>query len=93
MTMPSIIPSHSTVAPAIRRGIGFPLVRLGRLVDRWVSAAIARHERRAVLLALGQLSDRELGDMGLYRGDIGVGLAEAVRCRLQMQQTERANGR
>jgi uncharacterized protein YjiS (DUF1127 family) len=64
MTMPNIIPSHSTAAPAIRRGIGFPLVRLGRLVDRWVSAAIARHERRAALFALRQLSDRELRDMG-----------------------------
>jgi hypothetical protein len=88
MTMPNIIPSHSTAAPAIRRGVGIFLVRLGRLVDRWVSAAIARHERRTVLFALRQLSDRELRDMRLYRGDIGVGLAEAARCRLQMQQTE-----
>jgi hypothetical protein len=39
-------------APAIRRGIGIFLVRLGRLIDRWVSAAIARHERRAALFAL-----------------------------------------
>jgi uncharacterized protein YjiS (DUF1127 family) len=88
MTMPNIIPSHSTAAPATRRGIGIFLVRLGRHVDRWVSAAIACHERRAVLFALRQLSNRELMDMGLYRGDIGVGLAEAARCRRQMQQTK-----
>jgi uncharacterized protein YjiS (DUF1127 family) len=90
MTMPNTIPSHSTAAPQIRRGIRLPLLRLGRLVDRWVSAVIARHERRAVLFALRQFSDRELGDMGLYRSDIGVGLAEAARCRLQMQQTKRS---
>ena len=88
MTMPNIIPSRSTAAPATQRGIGIFLVRLGRHVDRWASAAIACHELRAALFALRQLSDRELRDIGLYRGDIGVGLAAAARCRLQMQQTK-----
>jgi uncharacterized protein YjiS (DUF1127 family) len=86
MTMPNIIPSHSTTAPTIRRGIGIFLVRFGRLIHRWVAAAIARHERKAALWALRRLSDRELRDMGLNRGDIGVGLAEAAKSRLQKQQ-------
>jgi uncharacterized protein YjiS (DUF1127 family) len=90
MTMPNIIPSHSTTAPTIRREIGIFLVRLGRLANRWIAAAIARRERKAAFWALRQLSDRELRDMGLNRGDIGVGLAEAAKSRLQKQQTERS---
>ena len=90
MTMPNIIPSHSTAAPAIGRGFYIFLVRLGRLVDRWVAAAIARRERQAALFALRQFSDRELRDIGLNRCDIGAGLAEAAKSRLQMQLTERS---
>jgi uncharacterized protein YjiS (DUF1127 family) len=90
MTMHGIIPSHSTAAPAIRRGIGIFLVRFGRLVDRWVAAAIARREHQAALFALRQFTDRELRDIGLNRCDIGPGLAEAAKSRLQMQQTERS---
>ena len=52
MTMPNIIPSYSTTAPTIRREIGIFLVRLGRLTNRWIAVAIARHERKAALWAL-----------------------------------------
>ena len=90
MTMPNIIPSHRTTAPSIWREIGYLSARLGRLTNRWIAAATARHERKAALWALGQLSDRELRDMGLNRCDIGVGLAEAAKSRLQKQQTERS---
>jgi uncharacterized protein YjiS (DUF1127 family) len=90
MTMFNIISSHSTAAPVIRRGIDIVLARLGRLVDRWVSAAIARHERQADLSVLCRFSDRELRDIGLNRCDIGVGLEEAAKFRLQMQQMERS---
>jgi hypothetical protein len=33
-----------------------------------------------------------LKDIGLTRGDIGEGLAEAARCRTRMQQIERSRG-
>jgi uncharacterized protein YjiS (DUF1127 family) len=49
----------------------------------------ARHERQANLFALRKLSDRELRDIGLYRCDIGEGLAEAAITRIRLQQTER----
>jgi uncharacterized protein YjiS (DUF1127 family) len=91
MTMPNSISSHPTAAPAIWSGIGIFLVRLGRLINRWVFYAIACHEYRAALLALRQFSDRELRDIGLNRSDIGAGLAEAAKVRLQMQLTLLSN--
>ncbi|WP_425114628.1 DUF1127 domain-containing protein [Bradyrhizobium sp.] len=66
------------------------MARLGRLIGRWIAALIARHERQAELFALRQLSDRELRDIGLSRGEIGDGLAEAAKARIQRQQAERS---
>lgn len=46
--------------------------RLRRLirhaVDAWVASMLAYRERQAALYALRHLSDREVKDMGLYRG-------------------------
>jgi uncharacterized protein YjiS (DUF1127 family) len=39
---------------------------------------------------LCRFSDRELRDIGLNRCDIGMGLEEAAKFRLQMQQMERS---
>src|SRR5947209_4003856 len=52
--------------------------RTKRAFDHWVAAMLARRERQAVASALNRCSDRELEDIGLYRGDIahGVGLPE-----------------
>ena len=47
--------------------------RLRRLINAWAAAAIARHERRAALAALRQLDDRELKDIGIYRGQTVFG--------------------
>jgi len=44
--------------------------RLRRRANSWVAAAIARHERRAAKIALHHLNDRELKDIGIYRGQI-----------------------
>jgi uncharacterized protein YjiS (DUF1127 family) len=44
--------------------------RFGRAVDAWVAAMIARRERLAASAALRQMTDRELTDVGLYRGEI-----------------------
>ena len=41
---------------------------IGHAVDSWVVSMLAYRERQAALYALRHLSDRELKDMGLYRG-------------------------
>jgi len=45
---------------------------LGSLAARVLSMLTAWNERRATRNALSQLSDRELDDIGLTRGDIDV---------------------
>ena len=92
MTILNITPNSETTASIIRRGLRFVVTRLGHLVNRWVAAEIARRARVADIAILRQLSDRELKDIGLTRGDLGEGLAEAARCRIREQQTERARG-
>jgi hypothetical protein len=44
---------------------------LGHAVDAWVVSMLAYRERQAALYAVRHLSDRELKDMGLYRGSYG----------------------
>jgi uncharacterized protein YjiS (DUF1127 family) len=85
MTMLNTSPRPVTVALVVRRTVGIPLARLGRLINRCIAALIARYERQAELSALDQLSDRELQDIGLYRSEIGEGLAEAAKFRDRMQ--------
>lgn len=85
MTMLNTIPRGATSRTIVRRRAVILLTRIGRLINRWIAAAIARHERQADLFALHQLSDRELKDMGLYREDIGGDLAEAAKSRNRMQ--------
>ena len=72
-------------ATAIRRRLFVFLGQLGRLVDDWVALIIADFERRAQIAALRHLSDRQLKDIGLYRGQIEGALAEASRDRLRQQ--------
>ena len=45
--------------------------RMKRAVDAWVASVLARRERQAAIYAVHHLSDRELKDMGLYRGSLG----------------------
>jgi hypothetical protein len=45
--------------------------RLKRAIDAWVASMLARRERQAAIYAVHHLSDRELKDMGLYRGSLG----------------------
>jgi len=89
MTMLNTSPRYVTAAPVIRRGFANLLARLGCLVNHRIAATVARHERQADLFILRHLSDRELRDIGLSRGDIGEGLAEAAKARLWKQQGER----
>jgi len=48
--------------------------RVKRAFDNWVAAMLARRERQAAMSALNRCSDRELKDIGLYRGDIAHGV-------------------
>jgi uncharacterized protein YjiS (DUF1127 family) len=66
--------SGSTTA-RLRAGLR-PTVRalLGRaksLIDDWIVAMLAHREHQVARLVLHRLSDRELKDIGLYRGNIG----------------------
>jgi uncharacterized protein YjiS (DUF1127 family) len=90
MTMLNITSRYSTTAPAIRRAAGRFVTRIRRFIDHGIAALIARHERQADLFYLRQMSERELKDMGLTRGDLGVGLAEAARARIEMQRRDRS---
>ena len=84
MTMINI-PRYPPVTERYRTRVGSFLVGLGRLVDRLVAAAIARHARQAELVVLRQFSDRELKDIGICRGEIEHGLEEAAKTRAQLQ--------
>ena len=77
--------TRSNAATQIRRRLLAVLRRLGRLVDNWVASIIAEFERRAEIAALQHLSDRQLKDIGLYRGHIEGALDEAARDRLRQQ--------
>jgi uncharacterized protein YjiS (DUF1127 family) len=89
MTMLSNIRRYPPATAPSRSSVGSFLVRLGRLVDRLVAAAIARHARHAELAALRQFSDRELRDIGICRGEIDCGLEEAAKTRARLQCRDR----
>ena len=55
------------------------------LANGWTAAIIAQREHQASLAVLRSLSDRELRDMGIHRGQIGDGLADAARDRALRQ--------
>jgi uncharacterized protein YjiS (DUF1127 family) len=86
MTMLSNIPHHPLATSRNRSNVGSFLAWLGRLADHLVAAAIARHERQAQLAVLSQLSDRELKDIGICRGEIDCGLHEAAKTRARQQR-------
>lgn len=88
MTMLNI-PRYPPVTERYRTRVGSFLVWLGRLVDRLVAAAIARHQRHAELVALRQFSDRELQDIGIYRGEIDYRLDEVAETRARLQRLDR----
>ncbi len=89
MTMLNNISSYSTTSTAIRGAFKSSLSAFGRLVHGWVAAIIAHRARQANLVILRSLSDRELKDIGLNRCDIGEGLSEAAKFRLQSQRFAR----
>ena len=82
MTMLSTLPSSPTT-PFTRKRVLFLAARLRRIVNNYVAAVIASHERRAALAALRQLGDRELKDIGLYRGQVEEAIERAAQQRLR----------
>jgi uncharacterized protein YjiS (DUF1127 family) len=90
MTMLNSAPGYSATPRAIPTVFARFLKRVARLINAWVAAVIAHRERQANVVVLRSLSDRELLDMGLTRGEIGGYLDEAAKARLQMQQSKRS---
>lgn len=77
--------TRSNAATSIRRRLIVFRRQFGRVVDDWIARIIARFERRAEIVKLQHLSDRQLKDIGLYRGHIEGALDEAARDRLRQQ--------
>jgi uncharacterized protein YjiS (DUF1127 family) len=86
MTILNSHSSYSATPPAFRRAFGIFLTRLARFINRRIAAVIAHREHQANLVVLRRLSDRELKDIGLHRGELGDALAEAAKVRLRMQR-------
>jgi uncharacterized protein YjiS (DUF1127 family) len=62
------------------------LARGRRLVNRFLAAVIARHERHAARAALHRLDDRQLQDLAMTRSQIESRLEELAQTRARMQQ-------
>ena len=84
------ISDSSASLNAIRRSIRIFARRASRLANSWIADIIARRERQASLIVPQSFSDRELRDIGLARSQIGAGLAEAAKDRLQAQRALRS---
>jgi uncharacterized protein YjiS (DUF1127 family) len=55
---------------SLRSGMRATLNRLKRLIAYRIAVALARRQRRAAIFELRHMTDRELMDIGVYRGDI-----------------------
>jgi uncharacterized protein YjiS (DUF1127 family) len=60
-----------------------------RQLNESVAAFLARREYQATLAMLHGLSDRELRDMGLHRGQLGPALEDAAKFRASRQKPNR----
>ena len=84
MTMLTTIPTSASRPFARRTAV--LLARLRRLINRFLAAVIARHERHAARVALHRLDDRQLQDMAMTRSEIESRLEELAQTRARMQQ-------
>lgn len=84
MSMLTTIPTSAT-RPFIWR-TAVLLARLRRLINRFLAAVIARHERHAAREALRRLDDRQLQDLAMTRSQIESRLEELAEMRARMQQ-------
>jgi uncharacterized protein YjiS (DUF1127 family) len=86
------ISDFSSAPMAIQRSIKAFARGVFRVINNAVAAFIAYREYQANLAILRSLTDRELRDMGLERGQIGIGLATAANERT-LRQSRRLMGR
>ena len=91
----SILDSISDFSPssiAIRRSIRIFARGFFRVINNVVATMIAQREYQANLAILRSLTDRELRDIGIERGQIGAGLAAAAKDRAlnQVRLTRRS---
>ena len=84
MTLLSHNSGHAGTSEAWKR-INWTGRRLSHLLNEWVAAFLARREQQAAESVLCRLSDRELRDMGLYRGQLGHALDDAAKHRASRQ--------
>jgi uncharacterized protein YjiS (DUF1127 family) len=84
MTILTTIPTSATRPFTWRTAV--LLARLRRLINRFIAAAIARHERHAARAALHRLDDRQLQDIAMTRAEIDSRLEELAQMRARMQQ-------
>ena len=84
MTMLTTIPTSATRPFAWRAAVS--LARVRRLINRFLAAVIARHERHATRVALHRLDDRQLQDIAMTRSEIESRLEELAQLRARMQQ-------
>ena len=91
MSIVTTTKSFAMALQAVRGGLATLLEHFSRHIDidNWVAAATTRWERYATIARLRQLGDRELKDIGLYRGGIGAALAKADQTRARRAQTGR----
>jgi len=89
MTFLNYTTGFTPASGTVRRTVRYFLARAGRLVNRFVEALIEQRARQASLVLLRSFDDRQLRDIGLDRGTLEGGLAEAAKLRLQQQDTMR----
>jgi hypothetical protein len=80
-----LLPHESAMQPRawsrIWKAALVSIARLRRLLNGWIAAAIADHERQAAWLASRLREDRDLNNMRIYRGPIDDALERAARLR------------
>jgi uncharacterized protein YjiS (DUF1127 family) len=69
------IQPSSTDTPILLGGLGS---LLNGLVNRWVAGMIARSEREAARVALRELDDGGLKDIGIYRHQLALRVREGI---------------
>ena len=83
----SITSDFSSTQVSIQRSVSAFGRGVFRAVNNAIAALIAQREHQANLTILRSFSDRELRDIGLSRGQLGVtGLAEAAKERMRAQR-------
>jgi uncharacterized protein YjiS (DUF1127 family) len=88
----SILSNITDTTPnAVQRSIRLFGRSVVRVINNFVAAIIAQREHQANLTILRTLSDRELRDIVLARGQLAGGLAEAAKERARLQK--RLSGR